>query len=93
MIVICEPRFWGFQHATVNAALIGTVVDAFQEEELLFLAEAAHIGYVKNILGAHSVAVRYRETTNPPRGLQNYQRSAPDFRLCRNVFRDRKSVV
>ena len=87
MIVICEPQFWGFQHAPVNAALIGTVADAFQDEELLFLAEAAHIGYVKNILGAHSVAVRYRETTIPPRGLQNYQRSAPDFRLCRNVFR------
>jgi hypothetical protein len=87
MIVICEPMRWGFEHATVNAALIGTVADAFQEEELLFLAEAAHIGYVKDILDAHSVAVRYRETTIPPRTLLNYQRSAPDFRLCRNVFR------
>src|SRR5665647_288103 len=87
MIVICEPRFLGFQHATVNAALIGTVADAFQEEELLFLAEAEHIRYVKNILNAHSVVVRYRETTIPPRTLLNYQRSAPDFRLCRNVFR------
>ena len=87
MIVICEPMRWGFEHAKVNAALIGTVADAFQEEELLFLAEAAHIGYVKNILGAHSVAVRYRETTIPPRTLRNLQRSAPDFRLCRNVFR------
>ena len=67
MIVICEPQFWGFQHATVNAALIGTVAEAFQEEELLFLAEAAHIRYVKNILDAHSVVVRYRETAIPPR--------------------------
>ena len=67
MIVICEPQFWGFQHASVNAALIGTVAEAFQDEELLFLAEAEHIRYVKNILDAHSVVVRYRETTIPPR--------------------------
>ena len=87
MIVICEPLRWGFEHAMANAALIGTVADAFQEEELLFLAEAEHIRYVKNILNAHSVVVRYRETTIPPRTLLDYQRSAPDFRLCRNVFR------
>jgi hypothetical protein len=86
MIVICEPQFWGFQHARVNAALIGTVADAFQEEELLFLAEAAHIRYVKNILDAHSVVVSYRETAIPRRVPQNYQRLVPDFRFCRNVF-------
>lgn len=86
MIVICEPQFWGFQHAPVNAALIGTVADAFREEELVFLAEAEHIRYVKNILDVHSVVVRYRETTIPPEGLYNYERLAPDFRLCRNVF-------
>jgi hypothetical protein len=66
--------------------LIATVADAFQEEGLLFLAEAAHIRYVKNLLDAHSVVVRYHATTIPPRGLQNYQRSAPDFHLCRTVF-------
>jgi len=86
MIVICEPQFWGFQHAPVNAALIGTVADAFPGEELVFFAQAEHIGYVKNILDAHSVVVRFRETTIPPKGLQNYQRFAQDFRLCRNVF-------
>jgi hypothetical protein len=87
MIVICEPMAWGFEHATVNAALIETVADAFQEEELLFLAEAEHIQYVKNILDAHSVVVRYREMTIPPRALLiNYKRFAPDFRLYRNVF-------
>jgi hypothetical protein len=31
----------------------------------LFLAEAEHIRYVKNILDAHSVVVSYRETTIP----------------------------
>jgi hypothetical protein len=91
MIVICEARLRGFEHATVNAALIGTVADAFQEEDLLFLAEAAHIRYVKNILDAHSVAVRYRETTSPPGTFLNYprsaaQRSAADFRLYSTVF-------
>jgi hypothetical protein len=90
MIVICEPMCWGFEHASVNAALIGTVAEAFQEEELLFLAEAEHIRYVKNILDAHSVVVRYRETTIPPRtlglGLEKHQRFASDFRLYRNVF-------
>jgi len=66
MIVICEPQFWGFQHAQVNAALIGTVADAFQEEELLFFAEAEHIRYVKNILDANSIVVRYREHGDSP---------------------------
>jgi hypothetical protein len=86
MIVICEPQFWGFQHAQANAALIGTVAYAFQEEELLFFAEAEHIRYVKNILDAHSIVVKYCEAAIPPRGLQNYQRFAPDLRLCRTVF-------
>jgi len=65
MIVICEPMCWGFEHAPVNAALIATVAEAFQEEGLSFLAEAEHIRYVKSILDAHSVVVRYRETTIP----------------------------
>jgi hypothetical protein len=91
MIVICEPRLRGFEHATVNAALIGTVAEAFQEEELIFLAEAEHIRYVKNILDAHSVVVRYHETPSPPGTLHNYprsaaQRSAADFLLYRNIF-------
>lgn len=88
MIVICEPMCWGFEHSEVNAALIGTVAEAFQEEDLLFLAEAKHIRYVKNILDEHSITVSYRETTIPPRALlEKHQRFAPDFRLYRNVFR------
>ncbi|MGZ4951458.1 MAG: hypothetical protein ACXVI0_09775 [Halobacteriota archaeon] len=86
MIVICEPMFWGFEHARFNAAFIATVAEAFPEEGLLFLAEAGHVRYVKNILDAHSVVVRYRETTTPPRTLLDYQRFVPNFRLCRNVF-------
>jgi hypothetical protein len=87
MIVICEPMCWGFEHTTVNAALIATVAEAFQDEDLLFLAEAEHIRYVKSILDAHSVVVRYREMTIPPRYLPNCQRFMPDFRLYRSVFR------
>jgi hypothetical protein len=88
MIVICEPMFWGFEHAPVNAALIGTVANAFQKDELLFLAEAEHIRHVKSILDANSIAVRYREMATPPRTplRLNYKRSVPDFRLYRNVF-------
>jgi hypothetical protein len=87
MIVICEPMCWGFEHAQANAALIGTVAYAFQDEELLFLAEAEHIRYVKDILDAHSVVVSYREATIPPRALlQMHQRFVPDFRLYRNAF-------
>jgi hypothetical protein len=78
--------FWGFEHARFNAALIATVADAFEEEELLFLAEAGHVRYVKNILDAHSVVISYRETTTPPKTLLDYQRFVPDFRLYRNVF-------
>ncbi len=88
MIVICEPMFWGFEHAQVNAALIGTVANAFPKDELIFLAEAEHIRYVKGILDAHSVVVTYRETTTPPRIplRMTYKRFVPDFNLYRNVF-------
>jgi hypothetical protein len=91
MIVICEPKSRSFEHASVNAALIGTVADAFQEEELVFLAQAEHIRYVKNILDAHSVVVRYRETTIPLETFFNYplsvaRPSAANFRFYRNVF-------
>ncbi|MGZ4864804.1 MAG: hypothetical protein ACXV5H_08355 [Halobacteriota archaeon] len=79
---------WGFEHSPVNAALIGTVAEAFQEEELLFLAEAEHIRYVKNTLDKHSISVTYCETTIPPRALlEKHQRFAQDFRLYHNVFR------
>ena len=86
MIVFCEPQFRGFEHTPVNAALIGTVADAFQGEGLLFVAESEHIRYVKNVLDAHSVVVRYNKTAIPPRTLNDRQRSVPDFRFCRNVF-------
>jgi len=78
---------WGFEHSAANAALIGTIAEAFQKDELLFLAEAEHIRYVKNILDKHSITVRYSETTIPPRALlEKHQRFVPDFRLYRNVF-------
>jgi len=86
MIIICEPQFRGFQHATVNAALIGVVAEAFQEEELLFLAEAEHIRYVKKILDVRSIVVSYSVTTFPPRTFSNVRRFTSEFRQLRNVF-------
>jgi hypothetical protein len=51
-------------------------------KRLLFIADAEHIRYVKNILDPHSVVVRYRETTSPPKA-----RALPmNFRFYRNVF-------
>jgi len=82
MIVICEPRFRGFEHTQVNAALIGTAANAFQEEELLFLAAPEHIRNVKNILDAHSVVVRYHETTIPIETFTTYQH----FRFYSSAF-------
>ena len=63
-------------------------IDAFQEEELVFLAEAEHIRYVTNMLDEHSVVVKYSEKVIAPKDpfFKEHQRFAPDARLYWNVF-------
>jgi hypothetical protein len=65
MIVICEPAFRGVRHAQFNAALIGSVAEAFPEEGLIFCAEREHMNHVKRMVDARVAAVRFIEVGLP----------------------------
>ena len=49
-IVVCEPQCWDFEHALFNAALLQTVLLAFPEARVVFLAEPAHLALVSSAL-------------------------------------------
>jgi hypothetical protein len=75
MIIACEPVCHGFEHALVNAAVLAVVAEAFPGQEILFLADQGHLGYVAAdpILGARagiafeSVALPARKSSIPER--------------------------
>lgn len=74
MIVLCEPIFRGAMHAQFNAALIGSVAEAFPEEELTFCAERGHMNHVKRMVDARVAAVRFIELGLPGSAVPDEQR-------------------
>jgi hypothetical protein len=77
-----------------NAALIGSVAEAFPEGELIFCAEREHMNHVKRVVGAHVPKVRFIEVELPERALPDEQRSLrlpfaarrEQLTLCRRIF-------
>lgn len=75
MIIACEPVCHGFEHALVNAAVLSVVAQAFPDQEILFLAEQEHIGYVTSdpIIGSmlgitfEALPVPLRKASGPER--------------------------
>jgi hypothetical protein len=94
MIVICEPHFRGARHAQFNAALVGSVIEAFPEEELIFCAERGHMNHVKRMVDAHVAAIRFIEVGLVDRSVPNEQRgrrlplarSLEQLALYRRIF-------
>jgi hypothetical protein len=84
MIVICEPHFRGLQHTQFNAALVGSVAEAFPEGGLIFCAEREHMNHVKSVVGTHVAAVRFIEVELP--GRLPVAAHLEQLALCRWIF-------
>ena len=52
-IVVCEPQCFDFEHAEFNAALLAAVTLAFPDARVLFVAEPAHLEWVRSALAAN----------------------------------------
>jgi hypothetical protein len=60
MILLCEPQCWGFEHATFNAALLGTALLAYPEAPVIFAGECEHLEWVRRILSKHDEKLAQR---------------------------------
>jgi hypothetical protein len=95
MIVICEPFFRGFGHAQFNAALVGSIAEAFPEKGLIFCAEREHLKHVKKVVDARVTRVRFIEVELPDSAPPEEQRgrrlpfaaSLEQLALYRRIFR------
>jgi hypothetical protein len=95
MILICETYFRGFEHVQFNAALVGSVAEAFPKEGLIFCAEREHMNHVKRVVDAHVAAVRFIEVELPDRARPSEQRGRrlpfaarrEQLALCRRIFK------
>ena len=84
-ILLCEPHCLGFAHAPVNAALIETVLLAYPEVHVVFLAEQEHLSAVRAELASRCSSdpsrVRWEPIRIPNRsaGLWNAMREEWTF--------------
>ncbi len=86
MILMCEPQCVGYEHSTVNAALIAMFRDAFPNERMIFFAERQHLSSVSQVLNDLAVDIEYREI-DIPSGRSDFVRLAPAFVMCARLFR------
>ncbi len=79
-IVLCEPQCFGFEHAPVNAALLGVFQHAFPERELVFISEATHGQCVFDLCKRAGVTYRSVTVLPPRRNLGHIKRIFPERR-------------
>jgi hypothetical protein len=86
-ILLCEPQCWGFEHSSVNAALLTALASACPDHRLVFLGEGSHIHSVRGVLKARSrvngARVQWREIAIPPRMRGGWARLKEEWNCCR----------
>ncbi|QEM67236.1 glycosyltransferase [Geobacter sp. FeAm09] len=87
MIIACEPVCHGFEHALVNAAVLSVVAEAFPGQELLFLADEGHIGYVASdpIISTRG-GVAFEPLALPARKSSGSERFKHEFSMVAALF-------
>ena len=77
-IVVCEPQCSGSEHAAVNAAFLHTASLAFPDNQLMFLGEAEHLGWVQDVLRrkapATAARISWKELSIPVRSATGWRR-------------------
>jgi hypothetical protein len=90
-IILCEPQFRGFEHATFNAALVASVLRAWPEIEVTFMSEGEHAGQVRGILSeamaGASDHVHWHGLRNVPRSASHKCRIGLEASCCTNALR------
>lgn len=77
-IVVCEPQCSGSEHAAVNAAFLHTASLALPDNQLMFLGEADHLGWVQDVLRrkapATAARISWQELSIPVRTATGWRR-------------------
>jgi len=94
-ILVCEPQCSGFEHTTVNAALLETVAQAFPEARITFRAEEEHSRWVREALpqGAAALGARvhWHPMAIPPRSIEGWPRVRHEFPWVRSLLAECRS--
>jgi len=77
-IVLCEPQCFGFEHAPVNAALLGVFQYAFPGRELIFISEQRHGQCVSDLCNKNGVVLHLVTVQPPARNLSHIKRFFPE---------------
>ena len=77
-IVLCEPQCFGFEHAPVNAALLGVFQHAFPGRELVFISEQSHGQCVSDLCNKNYVELHLVTVQPPARNLSHIKRFFPE---------------
>lgn len=89
-IILCEPEQWGFTHSVYNAALLETVLLAYPETAVVFMAESEHLEWVHKELTAaspeHDQRVTWQAIAIPRRGSGVWKVMRDELAWCRRVF-------
>ncbi|NSW56912.1 MAG: hypothetical protein HPY44_12945 [Armatimonadetes bacterium] len=88
-VVLVEPERRNQEHASFNAALLEAVLLAYPEEEVLFLAQEAHLQWARRAyetsLGPISSRVRWQEIQIAPKDFGGIRRLPYERHWCRAV--------
>ncbi|AAR35625.1 glycosyltransferase [Geobacter sulfurreducens] len=87
MILVCEPVCHGFEHSSFNAAMLLVISHACPEEEIVFLAERDHLGFVgAETLVSSRKAIQFEPIDIPKRKSIKAERFELEHRLVRMLF-------
>ncbi len=90
-IILCEPQCWGFEHVPFNTALLYTILLAFPNSFVSFLAEKEHLRSVHSLLAQKTkidiYRINWREINIPPREFNSKQRFRQELKLFLNISR------
>lgn len=89
-IIVCEVEKRGIEHAVYNAALLETVLLAYKGEDVVFIAESAHVLAVRDALArassSHMNRIAWREIDVPQRGAGFGKVMHAEWRWCRRIL-------
>ncbi|HWO43248.1 MAG TPA: hypothetical protein VNO43_15705 [Candidatus Eisenbacteria bacterium] len=74
MIIVADLVCWGSEHVPFNTGALQTVLAAFPEEDVLFVAEPSHSAHVREQLGSNASRVRWKELRIPRRNAGYLER-------------------
>lgn len=89
-VILCEPQCFGFEHSSLNAALLYTVLLAYPDAQVTFMGESEHLVWVGKVLSREAEVderqVKWQEIVIPQRELGGRKRLVGELGWCRYVL-------